>query len=292
MKKSIILICLISNAILVFSQKPRGYFHDDSVAIGKPIVFSLTYLHDSKSSLIFPDSNYNYQPFKLVGIDYFPTKTENGISLDSVTYQLVTFNIDSTFKFRLPVTNLSTKKKIFSDYVSVKLKSMIKEKDLKNPTIKKSTGFFSVPLDFNFPKVLYYFMIFLISGLIVWALFGKLMIRQFKIWLYKRKHKDFATNFKKLAKTPKNRENISSALVLWKNHMEWLQRRPFSSMTTSEITKALENERLEEALKEFDLAIYGGQVSEHIPFAFNILFDYITDTFKKQSKIYKEKLKS
>ena len=269
-----------------------GYFNQDSVAIGKPIVFSLSYKHDSRSSLIFPDSTSNFQPFKLMNIDYFPTVTEGEISFDSVAYTLITFDTDSAFSFRLPITNLSTKRKIYSDPVWVTLKSTIKNADLQNPTLKKSTGYFNVPLDFNFPKVLYYLIISLVSALIVWAIFGKFLIQQFKIWKYNKQHQDFVLAFKKLAKTPKNIENIGMALIKWKSHMEWLQQKPFSSMTTSEITKSLGNERLEDALKEFDLAIYGGQVSEQIPFAFNILFDFISDTFKKQSKSYKEKLKS
>jgi hypothetical protein len=71
-----------------------------------------------------------------------------------------------------------------------------------------------------------------------------------------------------------------------------LLKKPYSTMTTSEISKTLENERLEDALKEFDLAIYGGVLSDQIPFAFNILFDFASDSYKKQRRIYKDFLKN
>ena len=110
--------------------------------------------------------------------------------------------------------------------------------------------------------------------------------------MYKKKHKNFLISYKKLVKSSDNIENVGKGLVKWKNHLEWLLKKPYSTMTTSEITKNLNNPRLEEALKEFDLAIYGGILSNHIPFAFNILFDFAAETFRKEKKRYKETLKN
>lgn len=290
MRKILTLILFLFTAI-GFAQKPKAYFDSDSLLIGKPISFSLTYLSNGKTDILFPDSTYNFKPFELVDIDYFPTNTQNGKSLDSVVYTLITFKVDSTYALSLPVKILRTKRHVFSDTATVKLHSSLKNSDLRTHVIKKSTGYFNVPLDFNFPKFLYYLVIFLISFVVFWALFGKLILRNIKIWKFNQKHQKFASNYKKLSKNPKNFPNIGAGLILWKNHLEWLLRKPYSTMTTSEITKTLENERLEEALKEFDLAIYGGVLSDHIPFAFNILFDFATDTFKKQRKIYKEALR-
>ncbi|WP_255039486.1 hypothetical protein [Lacihabitans soyangensis] len=275
-----------------FSQKPKAYFESDSLSIGKPIAFSLTFLHSGKTDLLFPDSTSNFKPFELVDIDYFPTKTQGGRSLDSVVYKLITFKVDTSYSLSLPVQSIRSKTKIFSNIATVKLKSSLDSQDFKNPIIKKSTGYFDVPLDFNFPKFLYYVVVLLISVGLFWALFGKIIYRSILVWRFNQKQQKFATAYKKLSKTPKNFKNIENGLVLWKNHLEWLLKKPYSTMTTSEITKTLENERLDEALKEFDQAIYGGILSDHIPFAFNILFDFAANTFKNQRKIYKEELKS
>lgn len=275
-----------------FAQKPKAYFSKDSLYVGKPVFFSLTYLHNGKTDLLFPDSSYNYKPFEFLEVEFFPTKTQNGKSLDSVVYKLITFNVDSTYSLSLPVQLLRSKKTIFSDSASIKLHSLLHANDIRNHRIKKSTGYFRVPLDFNFPKFLYYLFLLLVSLAVFWALFGKFLIRNVRIWQFGQKHQKFSTAFKKLSKSPKNFANISSGLIIWKNYLEWLLKKPYSTMTTSEISKTLKNERLEDALKEFDLAIYGGVLSDQIPFAFNILFDFASDSFKKQRKIYKDFLKN
>jgi hypothetical protein len=289
MKRLLFLLIFVS--IQSLGQEPKASFNNDSLSIGKPIYFSLTYLHTSKTDLLFPDSTYNFKPFELLDVEYFPTKSQNGKSLDSVVYKLITFSVDSAYFLSVPVQLLRSKRKLFSDTAFVKLNSSLHTTDFKNPLIKKSTGFFHVPLDFNFPKFLYYLVVLLFSILMFWAIFGKYLLRTFRIWQFNQKQQKFATAFKKLSKNPKNFGSIGSGLVLWKNHLEWLLKKPYSTMTTSEITKTLENDRLEEALKEFDGAIYGGILSEHIPFAFNILFDFAAETFKKEKKLYREALK-
>lgn len=278
--------------LLSFAQRPKANFNNDSLQIGKPVFFSLTYTHDSKTDLLFPDSTYSFKPFELLDIYYSPTKTLNGKSLDSVVYKLITFKIDSTYSLSLPVQILRSKNKIYSDTAFVKLHSSLSSNDLLNPSIQKSTGYFDVPLDFNFPKLLYYLVVFLFSAVVFWAIFGKMLYRSVLVWRFNQKQQRFATAYKKLSKNPKNFKSIEKGLVLWKNHLEWLLKKPYSTMTTSEITKTLKNERLDDALKEFDLAIYGGVLSDHIPFAFNILFDFASDTFKKEKRIFKEALKN
>jgi hypothetical protein len=290
--KNYLAFFIIFLPLLSFAQRPKAFFNSDSLQIGKPLFFSLTYTHTSKTDLLFPDSTYNFKPFELIDINYFPTKTLNGKSLDSVVYELITFKVDSTYSLSLPIQILRSKNKIYSDTAYVKLHSSLDSNDLASPLIQKSTGYFDVPLDFNFPKFLYYLVVFLFSVVVFWAIFGKILYRSVLVWRFNQQQKRFATAYKKLSKNPKNFKNIENGLVLWKNHLEWLLKKPYSTMTTSEITKTLKNERLDDALKEFDLAIYGGILSDHIPFAFNILFDFASKTFKKQRKVYKEALKN
>ncbi|MCP9767793.1 hypothetical protein EGI22_07695 [Lacihabitans sp. LS3-19] len=273
-------------------QKPKAKFSSDTILLGKPIYLSLSYLHNGSSDLLFPDSTTNFQPFVFQSSEYFPTKTDKGRSLDSVVYTLVTFKLDSIYKLSIPITFINSKKKVYSDTAKVKLKSLVKATDISNPKAKISTGFFNVPLDFNYPKVLYLIVIIGFGLILLWAVFGKLFNRIFRLWQFQQKHKKFVSSYKKLGKSSDNIENVGKGLVKWKNHLEWLLKKPYSTMTTSEITKNLNNPRLEEALKEFDLAIYGGILSNHIPFAFNILFDFASETFKDQKKRYKAALKN
>jgi hypothetical protein len=87
--KNYLAFFIIFLPLLSFAQRPKAFFNSDSLQIGKPLFFSLTYTHTSKTDLLFPDSTYNFKPFELIDINYFPTKTLNGKSLDSVVYELL-----------------------------------------------------------------------------------------------------------------------------------------------------------------------------------------------------------
>jgi hypothetical protein len=289
MRKTFILFfccCLFANA-----QKPKGKFLVDSVLVGLPIQFALTFEHNNATDLVFPDSNYNFKPFKLIKTDYFPTKTKGTKSLDSVIYTLVTFEIDSVISLSLPVSYYNSKQKYFSVPSLVYFKKMVSENDLIAPKVKPSTSFFAVPLDFNFPKLFYYLIISLFTFVVLFLAFGRAIQNQFKIFMYYRKHKEFVSQFKKIAKKTKSEKNIGDGLILWKNHLEWLKNQPYSTMTTKEIISKMPIERLDEALKEFDMAIYGGVVSDQMPFAFNVLFDICSSVYKEEFKKYQTALR-
>ena len=68
------------------------------------------------------------------------------------------------------------------------------------------------------------------------------------------------------------------------------QKRPYSSYTSKEIITHLPNERLEEALREIDSAIYGGILSTQMPFSMNVLLDKSIELYKKQRTALAESL--
>ncbi len=286
-------IIFIFSCTLAFAQrKPEGKFLEDSLVIGRPVQFALSYIHDNKSDLVFPDSNFNFSPFKLIEISYSPTKSVGSQSMDSVIYKLVTYHIDSTYKLSLPIYALNSKTKIYSKPSVIYFKSQLDTSALKDQALKQKLIFYPINQDFNLPKLLYFVLVLLLSSLIFYLIFGKIIRNQWELAKFIRKHKDFASAFKKLSKKPKNKQNISDGLILWKNHMENILRKPFSSMTTKEISFQLKNPRLTTALTEFDTAIYGGVVSDQMSFAFNILFEIASDSNKMALKAMKDKFKA
>lgn len=104
MKRFLTLLLSIIFPFLLKSQTllPKGFFQQDSVQIA-PFNFSLSLSYNADEQVLFPDSNYNYKPFELIGKNYFPTKTVNGISKDCVVYIFDTFKTDSIQKLSLPV---------------------------------------------------------------------------------------------------------------------------------------------------------------------------------------------
>jgi hypothetical protein len=275
-----------------FAQNPRGTFLSDSMVVGSPVKFALVYEHPHNvSDLLFPDSKFDFRPFKWLATNHFPTRVSFNASVDSVVYTLVCFEIDSVFSLKLPVKALVSKKVFFSNQSKVFLKPLVKEKDLKNSLLKPSTAIYGVPLDFNFPKVIYFSVIGFFSALLLFLAFGKQIANQTKLFLFYKKQQEFAKEFKRMLKGVRSQQNIGNGLVTWKEHMQWLMKVPFSSMTTKEITETMQNDRLEEALKEFDGVIYGGLISDHIPFAFHVLFDIASATYRQERKKLKQSFK-
>jgi hypothetical protein len=290
MKKYLLSFFILNIATFCLAQKPVGKFIDKKLWVGKPVQFAYVYEHNNNSDLVFPDSNYNFKPFKYAASEYFPTKNNGLKSIDSVIYTLITFEIDSVYTLSLPIVNLKSKQKVYSVPTKIAMQNFVGKVDLLKPKVKPTLSFYLVPNDFNFPKLLYYLGVLLISALVFFVFFGKRLKKLAKIILFNFKHREFTSGFKKLSKLPKNNKNISGAIVIWKYHMEWLLKKPFSTMTTKEITARLKNERLDDALKEFDAALYGGQISDQMPFAFNILYDIASDTFKTQKIEFRDNI--
>ncbi|MBK6976860.1 MAG: hypothetical protein IPH28_06855 [Cytophagaceae bacterium] len=277
---------------LGYGQKPKGRFLSDTLEVGRNIKFALSLTHNSKHPVTFPDSTHNYKPFELIEIEYFPTQTLGGVSLDSAVYTLLSFSTDSILSLSLPVNYLKTGKNQFSDKEFVRLHSAISQKTISGYQLEASTGFFEVPIDFNYPKILYFLGLLIAISAVIWLIFGKFFIRTYKIWRYKNKHRGFLSIYKRLGRNIENQKIVSEVLLVWKKHMAWLIRKPIESMSTKEISETIPNDRLTEALKEFDLAIYGGKISSHLSIAMIIMQDAATEAFKSGFKSYKTKLKS
>lgn len=282
-----IIVFLIANCLLLidtcFAQKPVGKFLTDSIELGRPFDYALSYHHDPSAEVFFPDTTYNFYPFEIVRRNFYPTVTNNNISIDSAIYTLVSFDITKSQKLNLPIYLLSKRDctTVFSLSDSVFLKEMIKT-NVDSLTLKTDTKLLPLSQQINILQILIYVLGILGFIIIVYAIFGRAIRKQYKLFLFARKHKDFQTNYKKYARATLDDITIGNALVLWKNHLEWLEKRPYSSYTTQEIISQLPNERLEEALREVDSAIYGGILSTQMPFAMNILLEKANELYKNK----------
>lgn len=266
-----------------YAQKPVGSFQTDSIEIGRPIDYTLSYRHSPSAEVFFPDTTYNFYPFEIVRRNIFPTSTTNGVSTDSVVYTLVTFDITKNQKLGLPIYLLSKRDctAVYALTDSVFLKEMIKT-SLDSLQLKTDTKLLPLSQQVNYPKILTYLLGLLGVVLIIYAFFGRFIRKQYTLFLFGRRHKDFQTNYKKFTRSTLDDVTIGKALVLWKKHLEWLEKRPYTSYTTKEIVSRLPSERLEEALREVDSAIYGGILSTQMPLAMSILLEKATELYKKR----------
>ncbi len=288
----LIFLWLMAAAVPADAQKPVGVFLSDSLTVGKPVRFSLSYRHSPSQDVFFPDSSFSFSPFRFVSETFIPTRTAGGLSVDSVIYQLVSYEIDSVQRLSLPVFVISEGDSLalFSNEDSVYFKELVSSKDLDSAGLKANVRYLDVQQDVDYPKILYYLLVVILCAGLFFIFFGEFLVNQFRMWKFNRRHKEFVSEFKKMSREHSSREKISESLILWKRYMEWLENKPYTSLTTPEILRLIPNERLEDALKEVDSAIYGSVISTHIPFAFRIMLDLAGETYRKQRKVYKESL--
>ena len=85
------------------SPLPEGVFLTDSIEIGKPVLFSLRFVHPAQREVFFPDSTFNFGTFQVVSQQNFPSKTNTIGTLDSTIYELISFDVASIQILSVPV---------------------------------------------------------------------------------------------------------------------------------------------------------------------------------------------
>ena len=298
MKKLRILECGLRMAIGVFfyslftihyslAQQPRGQFLQDSIKLGKPFQYALSFRHKPDLDVLFPDTTYNFKPFEVKSFEYFPTKTDTRGSLDSVVYTLVSFDIHKIQPLSLPIfinmpTDCTT---VYANKDSVILMEMF-DKNTQKAILKTDDKIFYLPQEPNYPLILLGFVGFwLLFGLVYWLLGETIRKRwqQYRLW---RRYSDFLSAFQKFERNVSRRQktvdNAENALLLWRRFLEKLENKPFTTFTTTELVDALQDDRLAEALRSIDATVYGGNIAKDISDALQILKELATQMYKKR----------
>ncbi|WP_207430039.1 hypothetical protein [Sabulibacter ruber] len=248
-------------------MKVDGYFLQDSVELGKSLKYVLRSKHAPQAEVVFPDSTFNFAPFELVRKDFYPTRTVKGVSTDSTIYTLRTFNLK-------PVQALQLTARLFYSGDTLLLQA---DRDsvvlIQNVTtvsddlpLKSATPLMPVIEQFNY---IYWGMgavaaAILIGG--VWVLFGKSINTRYKLYVLQKDQNQFQSRlqttrdrFKRL----KTLDHLERAIILWKNYLTKLEDTEINSFTTKEITTYYEeDERVSNALRVCDRAIYGNIISD------------------------------
>ncbi|MEM7374725.1 MAG: hypothetical protein AAF587_39400 [Bacteroidota bacterium] len=68
-------------------------FDTDTVSLGRPVPLHLSISHPEDIVVVFPVGKKEFEPFELAGRKVEPTLTDEGLSVDAVTYQLRTFDL-------------------------------------------------------------------------------------------------------------------------------------------------------------------------------------------------------
>lgn len=281
----------VSTSLKAQALKPEGYFQSDSIKVGEPITYTLTFRYPRELEVVFPDENGQYMPFEYLDRQFFPTHTDSLYSFDSVVYQLTTFELDTLQTLALPVYVISSGDKgqpdsttIFANADSVFLQRLITQMP-DSLDLKANTQYRLVNFQFNYPYLLVAIGAIFLLAVLVYVLFGKKMLQRWRIYRLRKDNKKFNEQFSNAMvalKNSPNRRHLEDVLIVWKKYMERLNDTPYTKLTTKEIVQLPSEERLQENLSAIDRSIYGRSPNGELISHFDHLYEHTDKRFKQR----------
>lgn len=272
---------------------PVGRFLTDSIDIGRPFQYALTYRHPPTAELLFPDTASRFVPYRVQKVALFTTRTTGtglaAVSVDSAVYTLLSFETDSVQWLRVPIRliNAVDCTDLFTQTDTVLLRSHLppalgRLTHYSSLTLATETTLAPLQQQFNYPALtLFVAGLTLVAGLL-YGVFGRTIRRQWRLYQLNRQHRQFLREFNRFSQ----RINVSNAadianqaIVSWKTYLEKIEKRPYSSLTTSEIAERVADERVTNALREADRMIYGGAFSAQSVASLRLLSDVATQRY-------------
>lgn len=285
-----IFFLLFTSTLQAQEIKVRAKFSTDSIKIGKPIEFYLSAHYPSKLNLLFPDSSYSFAPFEFEKKSFTTTKTKDGISKDSVTYTLTTYEVDSVQTLKLPVFVVNTMDcvNVFSNTDTVYFQHLVKSIPDSLTTeklpLKVNTNYLNVSWNLNYILGGIAIGILFIAAILVWIFFGKQIRRYFKLKRMTKGYEAFVEKFDNSLhrlESGFSPQHAEATLIVWKNYLETLLMKPYTKSTSKEIRQMEQSEKLGQALSTIDRMIYG-HMHDNIGLPFADLKEHVRQQFEKK----------
>lgn len=246
----------------------RGGFVEDSLLIGQDVNFWMTATYPPEMEMIFPDSLYSFTPYEFSDKTYFPTQIKGGLAFDSTVYTIQSYEIDRVQYLKLPAIILSKGDSMIintplDSITLTELAPMVSD----STKLKTNVDYQTVDREFNYPLLYYVLGGLILITIILLLIFGKQIIKWFKLRRLRIQFEQFDTVFsdyiKKLKVDPEP-ELAEHALVFWKNYQQRLEKLPFSVLTSKEILNYDFAGELAKPLKSIDRVVYGKRVHENV----------------------------
>lgn len=267
----------------------RGRFHGDTVKIGEEAVYTLGASYPHNLNVLFPDSTINTFPFEYKRRAYFPTKTRNGISTDSVVYYYSTFENDSVQYLSLPVyvVHPTDCTAVYAARDSLYLKRMLgaipDSVKLHDLPLKETVVYEKIPTSFGTVLVTLVAGMLLLIAAGVYAVFGKRIRRHYRLIRLQKNYAKFMENYganlSRLRKEATS-EVAESTVGMWKKYLENLEYQPYTKLTTKETIQLLKDDSIRSSLQHIDRSIYGRQPVEVQ--AFEGLMDFAEHKYRQK----------
>ena len=252
------------------AQEPARYnveasFEEDSFRIGQYLHYRLSISYPKDRVAIIPDSAFNYFPFEYITKTYYTTQTDSLYAYDSIIYTLASYETSKMQHLSLPISFFINKDtfKLTSTTDSIRIKRLItaeSEKDVQADAALQSTM-----EKFNYPYFIAGTISFLFILFIFYKIFGKIIIKRYKLIVLSAIHNKFIKEYEVLSMQFKNSGDlriIEQTLAIWKNYLTRLESKPINTFTTKELILLYDQEELESTLQSLDRNVYGGLVTE------------------------------
>lgn len=274
---------------------PVGRFLVDSIEIGRPFQYALTYRHPPTVEVLFPDTIQDFTPYRVEKVAVFTTQTTgsgfDAVSRDSAVYTLVSFETDSLQWLQVPVRliNATDCTALLTQTDTVFLRSRLTailsgSASPQSLTLATETQLAPLRQQFNYPVLAVGFLALSLAAGILYGIFGRTIRRQWRLYQINRRHIRFLRDYNRLSRgisADTAADTANQAVVLWKMYLEKLDRQPYASLTTPEIAERMNDERVTNALREADRMIYGGTFSPQSQPALRVLSDVATQAYHR-----------
>ncbi|WP_436517209.1 hypothetical protein [Ekhidna sp. To15] len=264
----------------------KGGFVEDSLLIGQDVRFWMSATYPPSMEMVFPDSLYSFNPFEINGKQYFPTQIKGDLAYDSTIYTIQSFEIDQVQYLKLPaiVLNGSDSLVLETPLDSIYLTELAPV-ITDTTALKTNLDYQLVDTQFNYPLMYYILGGLALLSIILLLIFGKRIIKWFKLRRLRTQYEQFSEVFnsyiKKLKVDP-DPDLAEKALVLWKSYQQKLDKVPFSVLTTKEILSQDFAQELEKPLRSVDRVVYGKRVQEDVFQDFEQIDDFTQDRYSKK----------
>lgn len=268
--------------------QPVGRFLDDTIEVGRPFHYALTVKHLASQDVFYPDTARHFAPFLVQNVALFPTKTVGRISVDSAVYTLVSFEVSRARVLQVPVyvANGADCTALLSSPDTVFLQSAVLA-SMRPDTLQlaPATALTPLPQEFNYAYLAVAVGVMGVVAAAIYILFGSLLRQRWQQYLLARYHTRFLTNYNQLTRNlgPESTgDTTNQAIVNWKKYLEHLEKKPYTSLTSSEIADRIGDDRLADALRETDRMIYGGSFTDQSPLALRILGEVAVAAYQRR----------
>lgn len=257
------------------------------IKLGEPVDLIVWTEYPARWQVVFPDSSHSFGSFICTGYVYSPTYSFDTLSIDTVRYTLVFFELDSTPVTIVPVTYFPPGDSLvlFTDSMRINLWEL-----LPNPapdTLQFIAITEAMPVYYAFNWI--YWIIGSIAGLLI-ATAALLMVAPRIIRYYRKKklQKRFLSfiqefeQFTAQAKSSLKPEPLEKAYLLWKEMIQEITREPLTAQSGSEIARKQGMESLATVLFDLDVAVYSRKVGVSTPEALRLLREKAYDLLQQK----------